>query len=139
MANSGCCIRVAVGSLLLTAAWLKYTSNSHVDVLIIKAEAMLGIWLISGWAYRYAWTITILLFLGAIPLNVHAMFTGEPCACFGNVVRLQPWVTGVLDLGVIVLLGVASPKAKGVRNENGSSAVESWCRVAHIKRHRRAE
>jgi len=115
-------VRVAVGAILLAAAGLKthqlatrplvgtdLFSSRWLLGLQVQFELVLGVWLLSGLWRRLAWAAGLVCFVGFSIITLVKGIRGDPtCGCFG-VVPVDPWLTLVLDLGVVAGLAVCRP------------------------------
>jgi hypothetical protein len=72
-------------------------------------ELVLGVWLLSGFWRKVAWWITTGCFAGFIGVTFYKGITGQSsCGCFGTV-RVNPWITLGMDVGILIALLVFRP------------------------------
>ncbi len=100
----------------LPFAWL---ATSRGQVALIEIEALLGLWLLSGWRQRGAWLTAILAFslLGAVSLYL-AIDGQRSCGCFGTV-EVNPWYTFLLDAAAVLALTLTLPPRRADTRETG--------------------
>lgn len=103
-------LRLLIGALFITTAIMKlltldefeayiYSFNlfsfllsTVVARLVIMAELLLGICLMTKMLYKYAWWLTMLMLVGFTFLLIYvAIFRNDTnCHCFGDIVQLDP-------------------------------------------------
>jgi hypothetical protein len=115
-------ITPSVGVLLIAAAFMKALSpDDSVDSVIANAvydmpqwimaagvqiELTVGLWLVCGWRPQAARRSAIVLFFTFAAFSLYRSLSGyESCGCFGSF-RVNPWLTFLLDLGVLGLLAI---------------------------------
>ncbi len=117
-----CLVRYAVAVLLFAAAVSKALYPSQAvsleqthrlpewfGITIILLECMLGILVLSGLWQHQVMRIALTVFAVFAGLSFYRAAIGaESCGCFGSV-RVNPWVTFALDLGIVAALCVARP------------------------------
>lgn len=122
MATAQRSLTILLGSLLLSAAGLKihalivdplsqdgFITSSWVHLLMIEAELVIGLWLLSGIAKWVGWIIALVLFAGLTLISFYQGLTGQAsCGCFGTV-HVNPWFTFALDASAVALLLVFKP------------------------------
>jgi hypothetical protein len=82
-------------------------------LLAAVVEMLLGLTLLHGIASRRAWLACVTLFLVMAGVSLYlAMNRQADCGCFGRV-KIHPWWTLTLDLGIIVALLICQPPAEG--------------------------
>lgn len=111
------------GVILLAAVALKVqgmTTSGGVDqslsmlsprmqLLGVEVEAIIGVWLLSGFARRGAWLAAIGLFAILAAVSVYLVAVGQPsCGCFGRV-EVSPWASLTLDVICVVALVFTRP------------------------------
>lgn len=117
-------IRLLVGCLFITTAVLKLFSLDEFEVyiysfqifsfvfstvvarMVIAAEMLLGICLMSKMLYKHAWYLTQLMLIGFTGLLVYtAIFRNDSnCHCFGSFIEVNPVLSIVKNLVTIGLL-----------------------------------
>lgn len=116
-------VRYGLALLLFAAALSKATYPSQgiplepthrlpewLNVTIILFECLLAVLLLSGLWQRQMMGIALTVFVSFAAFSLYQVLTGaDSCGCFGAV-RVSPWMTFVLDLGIIVALCFARPK-----------------------------
>ena len=83
--------------------------SPRVQLVGLEVEALVGVWLLSGFARRGAWLAAVTLFalLGAV--SVYLVAVGQPsCGCFGRV-EVSPWVSLALDTVCVLALLATRP------------------------------
>ncbi len=115
-------VRFAVAAILITAAVLKTHQLATEPVLgtgllesrwflivVVQFELLLGFWLTSGLAIRWAWWIAVATFsLFAVGAGAKGV-AGEPsCGCFGRV-PTNPWFAFWIDVCAVVALWCFRP------------------------------
>lgn len=125
----------ALGLLLLTTALLKaqgpadgvFGQNTilfspRVRFLVMEAEAILGLWLLSGWAKRAAWFFVVAFFFVVAGFSLYLGLMGQSsCGCFGRI-HVSPWNAFMLDVGCLVTLGMFRPTFRRDEGENRGAA-----------------
>ncbi len=119
-------LRVALGSLLLTAAVLKgyqlatgpvaeagLLTSRWFLVLVVEFESILGVWLLASKRFpRLTWMVTIGCFGIFTGVSLHEAACGQPnCGCFGKLL-VPPQATFVLDLGIVAALYYGAPPTR---------------------------
>jgi len=113
---------VALGVLLLTAAGLKlygrdvsavpqvgWFSSPWVQVAAAGWEIVLGFWLLSGAARRFAWAASLSTFAAFAVVSGTLGWQGvADCGCFGTV-HASPWWAFGVDVVALVLLAFTKP------------------------------
>lgn len=111
-------VRVILGVLLLAAAGLKLfdpspDTFSALDLLssprwrmaAIEAEALLGLWLVTGAFPRLLWLAAVLCFVLLASVSLYLGIDGQPsCSCFGAKLLVSPWYALGLDLAALASL-----------------------------------
>ena len=111
-------VRVILGMLLIAAAGLKLFDHSpdsldlmgltvspHWHTAVIEAEALLGIWLLTGAAPRLLWLAALLGFSLLAGVSLYLGIKGQPsCGCFGAKLTVNPWWALALDLAAVASL-----------------------------------
>lgn len=123
----------ALGCLLLAAAGAKaygfafdplsqdsFLASPRLQIAEIEIEALLGVWLLSGWGRRAAWGAALALFGILACVSCYLALAGQPsCGCFGRV-TINPWVTFTLDVLIVAALSYWRPVgAEAVRPGSG--------------------
>ena len=110
-------VRVACGLVLLGAVALKVQGmtaggvgeslalfSPRVQLLGLEAEALVGLWLVSGYAHRFAWLAGVTLFTLLAAVSVYLVAVGQKsCGCFGRV-EVSPWASLALDVTCVAAL-----------------------------------
>jgi hypothetical protein len=123
-------VRILLGILLIVAAGLKLLDRSpdplaragwifspHWHLAAIEAEAILGIWLLTGAVPRLLWLVALLCFCLFASVNLYLGIEGQPsCGCFGAKLAISPWYALVLDLAAVASLVWWRPR-QGHRTE----------------------
>jgi hypothetical protein len=129
------------GLILLAAAALKlfgtnvspvaqfgWLHSPTVQVGLVVWEALLGVWLLSGFVSqvvlrsdqpisRFAWIAAFLTFVTFAGLSGYLGIIGQAdCGCFGAL-RTSPWVAFAVDVTALVLLYLGCPRWKSWRAE----------------------
>ncbi|QJW98785.1 MauE/DoxX family redox-associated membrane protein [Frigoriglobus tundricola] len=77
-----------------------------------EVEALVGIWLLSGYARRGAWWSGLMLFFALAAVSAYLVAVGQKsCGCFGRV-EVSPWVSLALD--AVCALGLVATRPDGV-------------------------
>ncbi|MBI2826200.1 MAG: hypothetical protein HYX69_16085 [Planctomycetia bacterium] len=114
--GAGRTLRAALGGVLLVAAGLKAydlvsapaaaspVGSRLLAAALVEGEALLGLWLLSGFARRGAWRAALVAFALFACVSLYRGLSGaESCGCFGGV-RVSPWWTFVGDLAAVFAL-----------------------------------
>jgi hypothetical protein len=114
-------VSTACGLFLLTAVVLKVQGLASgvgqplalfapwVQMAGVQAEAIVGFWLLSGYARRGAWLAGFALFSMLAAVSVYLIVEGQKsCGCFGRV-EMSPWVSLTLDVTCVLSLSMARP------------------------------
>ena len=113
--------RILTGLVLLTAAglkayqaiWLEPPPAGILTHGLVAFEIALGLWLISGLTRRLAHVAALFCFLIFITVNFSMGHMGyESCGCYGAI-EIHPWVSALINLGIILALGLTLPKPSG--------------------------
>lgn len=116
-------VRIAVAGLLLTASALKcwqlatepIIGTSLLDsrwllMATVEFELLFGLWLLANIWAKPTWAAALACFGLFTCVSVCKAISGHAsCGCFGHV-AVNPWYTGMLDLGVVVSLLRWRPK-----------------------------
>jgi hypothetical protein len=96
----------AILSALVT--WLG--SNLWVNLFEADFEIVIAMWLLSGWARRFAWAVSLAMFAAFSVVTATKYFHGEAsCGCFGSV-SVPPQYTFLLDVTIVATLAFLRPK-----------------------------
>lgn len=120
---------MVLGLLLLAAAGLKaqglaleptgehtILSSPRLEIAAIEAEILLGVWLLSGWAARFAWVAALAFFGILAGVSSYLALVGQQdCGCFGRV-AVNPWLTFSIDIAAVAALLVWRPRAGDARD-----------------------
>jgi hypothetical protein len=123
-------VRVGLGLFLLIAAGLKlhglaegtaggtaFFASPALQLAVIEAEALIGLWLLSGWASRGAWIAALVLFTLLAAASLYLALTGQrSCGCLGRV-TVSPWWMLLVDVSAIAALLIWRPQ-RGATDEN---------------------
>jgi len=89
---------------VLSAAWLQ--------VALIVAEVLLGLWLITGVAQLGSWALALATFGLFSGVSAYQGWIGaSSCGCFGTL-TVNPWYTFGFDILVLTALGFGRPDFK---------------------------
>lgn len=116
-------VEVCCGGLLLAAVALKIQGMSAGDVgqtltmfspgvqsVTLQVEALVGLWLVSGYVRQAAWLAGVSLFALLAGVSVYLAATGQPsCGCFGRV-QVSPWASLALDVACVTGLLLTRPQ-----------------------------
>jgi hypothetical protein len=115
-------VRITLGVLLLIAAGLKAVDvwsgqppspllpSPRWQIALIEVETLLGLWLLSGVYPRGAWLAAIGLFTTLAGFSLYLALEGQRwCKCFGDILRVSPWLTFGLDVAAVTALLVFRP------------------------------
>jgi hypothetical protein len=105
---------VGLGLLLLLTALLKAQGSDEgalgqntilfsprLRFAVMEAEALLGLWLLSGWAKRAAWFFAVAFFLVVAGFSLYLGLMGQSsCGCFGRI-HVSPWNAFALDVACL--------------------------------------
>ncbi len=103
---------ILTGLVLIAAAALKsidlfngiVTQHLFWHLVEILLEAAVGLWLVSGRTGRLAALVTVCLFTVFTGVSATRGVTGHTsCGCFGPV-RVNPWLTTILDLTIVLIM-----------------------------------
>ena len=87
-----------------------FLANRWVNLLEADFEIAMALWLISGWARRLAWAVSLLLFATFSVITASEFFAGEAsCGCFGGL-TVPPLVTFFLDVTMLGLMIFLRPR-----------------------------
>ena len=128
---------MVLGTLLLTAAFLKghqlqlriAPAGSDplpswlLPALLISAEAILGLWLVSRWKPRQAWIAALLAFSGFACYALMAVVQGSAsCNCFGEI-RVHPSIMLCIDAVAVAFLLLSRPDRQIARGNSSLAFV----------------
>jgi hypothetical protein len=141
---------VLLGLLLLTAAYLKYRDLTwepfgkavlippRMRVVFIEVEAIIGVWLLAGYAPRALWSVSTLYFAALAGVSAYLAMHGEPtCGCFGQA-TVNPWITFGIDVAAIGALAVTRPRLRASLGSDRTAdnvagrTVAVWAGVAFL-------
>jgi hypothetical protein len=139
-------IRVAISALLLFAAaakgyalWQDRSSpvpllnSQRTQLLAAEGEALIAIWLLTGFFPRTAWATTVVLFAAFCGSSlVMAIESRTSCGCAGRVV-VSPWTAFAIDILVLGALTGWRPRkvlASGVAPSESRRALVTQACVA---------
>lgn len=120
-------VLVGLGALLLATALLKAQGPSdgtlgqnmilfspRVRFAAMEAEAILGLWFLSGWAKRAAWLVAVAFFLVLAGTSLYLGLLGQSsCGCFGRI-PVSPWGAFGLDVVCLTALVWCRPSIHGM-------------------------
>ncbi len=137
-------VRIALGLLLLTAAYLKFRDLTwepfgkailvppRVRVVFVEFEAALGLWLLAGFARRALWVTASAFFVALIGVNLYLIVQGEPtCGCFGQASFSPIWVM-LGDAVAVAALVITRPRIRATADlsrGSGGRTVAVWASV----------
>jgi hypothetical protein len=115
-------VRIALGLLLLVTAGLKlyellfptslpqsFLDSPALRLGSIEIEALVGLWLLSGWAQQAAWVAVLVLFGALAGASAYIGLLGhESCGCFGHL-EISPWLVCAVDVALFVGLWFIRP------------------------------
>ena len=115
-------VATTLGLWLLTTALLKVQGLSggtlgqslvwftpSVQLAAVEIEVVLGLWLLSGWARRAAWLVSLTFFLVLAGVSFYLGWIGQSsCGCFGRI-RVSPWGAFALDGACLAALVLGRP------------------------------
>jgi hypothetical protein len=110
--------RLVLGVLLLTTAALKLfdpspdtlsalemLSSPRWQMAAVEAEALLGLWLLTGAFPLMLWVAALLCFALLASVSLYLGIEGQSsCGCFGAKLPVSPWYAMGLDLAAIAAL-----------------------------------
>lgn len=122
---------LALGLLLLVTALLKFQGpaggaigqntilfSPRVQFAVMEVEALLGLWLLSGWARRAAWFFVAAFFLMVAGVSLYLGLMGQSsCGCFGRI-RVSPWSAFALAVACLAALGLCRPSFRRGQGDN---------------------
>jgi hypothetical protein len=83
--------------------------SPRVQLVGMEVEALVAIWLVSGYARRGAWLAAVVLFATLAAVSAYLAWIGQAsCGCFGRV-EVSPWVSLALDVVCVVALIATRP------------------------------
>jgi hypothetical protein len=83
---------------------LAILSNRWLLMIVVEAEILFALILFSGVLLRLTWFISLICFVAFSIVSIMKGLSGESsCGCFG-VVTLNPWITVLMDLIIVILL-----------------------------------
>jgi hypothetical protein len=89
--------------------------SPRVQLIGMEVEALVGLWLVSGYARRGAWVAGITLFAILAAVSVYLIAKDQTsCGCFGRV-EVSPWASLTLDAACVFALAVARPAFDSAR------------------------
>lgn len=120
-------VLVGLGALLVATALLKAQGPSdgtlgqnlilfspRVRFAAMEAEAILGLWFLSGWAKRAAWLVAVAFFLVLAGTSLYLGLLGQSsCGCFGRI-PVSPWGAFGLDALCLTALAWCRPSIHGM-------------------------
>jgi hypothetical protein len=129
-------VSLLLGVLLLTTAGLKFfdPSPEAIDELAnlfsqrwrmaaIEAEALLGLWLLTGVFPQLLWIAAFLGFTFLAGASLLLGIDGQPsCGCFGAKLPVNPWYTFGGDLAVLAALWYWRPTSPSLSMDGDSLA-----------------
>src|SRR5262245_6053936 len=140
VSRSPAAIALFLGMVLLVAGTLKTMSGGYAEgsrflvdsqwaaLVSVGVEVGVGLWLISGAWAKKARAVAAALFLTLAVLALReAMLGKESCGCFGNLIRVSPWVTFAFDLCAVAGLGWSS-----TRQSNNQAALARQAAYAYF-------
>jgi hypothetical protein len=112
-------VYAVLGLLLLVTALLKLQGpadgaldqntilfSPRLRFAVMEMEALLGLWLLSGWAKRTAWFFAVAFFLMVAGFSLYLGLMGQSsCGCFGRI-HVSPWNAFALDVACLGMLGL---------------------------------
>lgn len=113
---------------LLTGSAVESQATSIGKLVLIQGEILLAFWLTSGVGAAWAFRVAILFFAGAAIVNLRSIWLGEgSCGCFGKV-EVPPWVSLILNSGLLAGLIWKRPKMTGgfIRSTNAAIRSCGW-------------
>jgi hypothetical protein len=110
---------VALGLFLVVTALLKVQGpadgalgqntilfSPRLRFAVMEAEALLGLWLLSGWAKRAAWFFAVAFFVVVAGFSLYLGLMGQSsCGCFGRI-HVSPWNAFGLDVACLGTLAL---------------------------------
>lgn len=116
-------IRLLLAALFFSAAALKghalwslplssdfLLGSRSVELGVIYGETLLGLWLLTGWLWPLGWLTALAVFALFTMRSVWQLWEGHSsCGCFGHV-QVAPWITLVIDVAALILLGLIRPR-----------------------------
>jgi len=121
----GRAVRIVVGLILIASAALKLDDLLYGEATAllwlpsprwvfaaIEVEALVGLWLLSGWQARWAWVVALILFLILAVVSLTLALQGQStCGCFGRALDyLSPWMMFGIDVVILAGLGFVCPQ-----------------------------
>jgi hypothetical protein len=120
----------ALGLLLVVTALLKAQGpadgalgqntmlfSPRLQFAVVVIEAILGLWLLSGWAGRAAWFFAVAFFLVVAGFSLYLALMGQSsCGCFGRI-HVSPWSDFTLDVACLAMLGLCRSSFRGEKGE----------------------
>lgn len=114
MASRSTTTGILLGVLLIGAAALKayelatgptirssFLGSRWFLTALVEFEIVLGVWLISGWAWKKCWWAALITFSGFGLITLYQAVAGyESCGCFGKL-KVSPWYTLILDMAAL--------------------------------------
>jgi hypothetical protein len=109
-------VRFFVAAVLLTAAGLKALATTPdfgnsifearwFQILLIESEIALALVLLFDIVPKISWLVTAILFMiFSIVFLVKGVNGADSCGCFSDAVKVNPFVTFFLDVGIVALL-----------------------------------
>lgn len=117
-------LRLLIGGLFITTAIMKLLTIDEFEAyiysfnifnfllstvmarLVIMAELLLGICLMSKMLYKYAWWLTMLMLVGFTFFLIYvAVFRNDTnCHCFGDIVQVNPTLSILKNVVTIILM-----------------------------------
>ena len=83
--------------------------SPRVQLIGMEVEALVGLWLVSGYARRGAWVAGITLFAILAAVSLYLAAVGQAsCGCFGRV-EVSPWLSFSLDSVCVVAMAAFRP------------------------------
>jgi hypothetical protein len=80
---------------------------------VLEAEAVLGLWLLSGWAEQAARRVAVAFFLVLAAASFYLGWSGQSsCGCFGRI-PVSPWGAFALDVACAMALALRWPPVSG--------------------------
>jgi hypothetical protein len=92
-------------------AWPGILGSPRLSIGVAEAEALLGLWLLTGAQPRLLWLTALLSFFVLTIASLAMAVQGHPsCGCFGQRLGVSPWFAVAIDLSSLAALLLWRPR-----------------------------
>lgn len=95
--------------------------SPRLEVATIEIEALLGLWLLSGWSERAGRLAALAFFVILASASLFMALAGQrSCGCFGPI-AVSPWLAFAFDVSAVGALATCRPSPRGRLRSSTSS------------------